>query len=105
MGAVMITAIAQKEAAKQALLKQLREYGATSPQMPRSLDVESDEAQAALAELLASGGIREARPGLFYLDEAKAKEASPGNSFVALLAILVIISFTASLVALAVSGG
>ena len=101
----MITAVAQKETAKKALLKQLRENGATSPQMPGSLEVDSDDAQAALAELLASGDIREARPGLYFLDETKAKEAKPGNSFVALLAILIVISFMASLVALAVSSG
>ena len=101
----MITAVAQKDTAKQALLKQLRQFGATSPQMPGSLEVESDEAQTALAELLASGSIHEARPGLYYLDEAKSKDARPGNGFVALLAILIIISFTASLVALAVSAG
>ena len=101
----LITAVAHKETAKQALLKQLRDNGATSPQMPGSLEVDSDEAQAALAELLASGGIHEARPGLYYLDETKAKESRPGNSFVALLAILILISFTASMVALAVSAG
>ena len=99
----MITAVAQKETAKQTLLKRLRENGATSPQMPGSLEVENDEAQAALAELLASGSIRQARPGLYYLDAAKAKESNPGSGFVALLAILISLSFTASLIALAVS--
>ena len=83
----------------------MREAAATSPLMPGSLNVEGDDAQAALAELLASGGIHERRPGLYYLDESKAKTAKPGNSFVALLAILIVISFTASLVALAVSAG
>lgn len=105
MAAVMITAIAHKETAKQVLLKQLRDYGANSPQMPGSLEVESDEAQAALADLLASGAIRQARPGLYYLDAAQAKEARPGSGFVALLAILIVISFIASLVTLAVSAG
>ena len=99
----MITAVAQKDTAKQALLKRLREYGATSPQMPGSLDIESDEAQAALAELLASGSIRTARPGLYFLDETKKKESKPGNGFVALLVILISLSFTASFIALAVS--
>lgn len=105
MAAILITAIAHKESTKQALLKQLRDNGATSPQMPGSLEVESDEAQAALAELLASGGIREARPGFYYLAASKAKEGRPGAGFVALLAILIGISFTASLVALAIRAG
>jgi hypothetical protein len=105
VAASMITALAQKETAKQSLLKQLRETGATSPQMPGSLEVDGDKSQAALADLLAAGSVREARPGLYYLDETKAKEAKPGNGFVALLAILIIISITASLVALAVSAG
>lgn len=100
-----LNAAAQKETARQSLLKQLRDTGAASPQMPGSLEVETDEAEAALADLLASGEIREARPGLYYLDPAKAKEPRPGNGFVALLAILVIVSFTASMLALAVGAG
>lgn len=105
MAAVMITAMAHKEGAKQALLKQLRDLGATSPQMPGSLEVDSDGAQTALAALLASGSIREVRPGLFYLAESKAMEGRPGAGFIALLAILIVISFTASLVALAIRAG
>jgi len=100
-----INAVGQKEAAKQAIIKQLREFGATSAQMPGSLSIESDDAEAALAELLAKGELRQARPGFYYLDEAKVKEARPGNGFVALLAILVSLSFTASLVALALRAG
>ena len=105
MVATMITAVAHKEAAKQAILKQLRETGATSAQMPGSVEADSDDAKAALAELLSSGSVGEARPGLYYLDESKAKVAKPGNSFMALLAILIAISFTASLIALAVRTG
>ena len=101
----LITTMAQKETAKQALLKQLREAGATSPQMPGSLDVDGDEAQAALAELLAGGTVKEARAGAYYLGEVAVKATNPGMGFVALLAILVVISFTASLIALAVSQG
>lgn len=99
----LVTALAQKETAKQALLKQLREAGAISPQMPGSLMIDGDEAEAALAELLAAGTVKEARAGRYYLAKAEAKAANPGIGFVALLAILIILSFTASLVALAVS--
>ena len=101
----LITTMAQKETAKQALLKQLREAGATSPQMPGSLEVDGEEAQAALAELLAAGTVKEARAGAYYLGEAAVKGSKPGMGFLALLAILVVISFTASLIALAVSQG
>ena len=96
-----LNAVAQKETAKQAILKQLRDYGATSAQMPGSVEVDGDGAEAALADLLSRGEVHQARPGLYYLDENKAKVAKPGNGFVALLAILIVISFTASLVALA----
>jgi hypothetical protein len=95
----------QKEAARQAVIKQLRDYGATSAQMPGSVEVGSDEAQEALADLLAKGEVREARAGLYYLDATKVKEAKPGNGFVALLAILIVLSFTASLIVLAVRAG
>ena len=101
----VITIAAHKETAKQAILKQLRESGATSPQMPGSIAVETDDSQAALADLLASGAVREARTGLYYLDPSQVKEASPGHGFVALLAILIMISFIASLVALAARAG
>ena len=101
----LITTLAHKETAKQAILKQLREASATTPHMPGSLDLSGDQAQAALAELMADGIVKEARSGRYYLDEAKAKDVEPGNGFVALLAILLIISFTASIVALAVTEG
>ena len=101
----LITTLAQKETAKQAILKQLREAGATSPQMPGSVEIDGDEAQAALAELTAAGTVKEARAGAYYLAEAEAKEANPGIGFVVLLAILIVISFAASLITIAVSRG
>ena len=104
MGAVMIAAVAEKESAKQALLKRLRDVDATSPQMPGSLEVDSDHSQAALAELLASGEVRQARAGLYYLDEAKAKARKRPNGFLTLLTIIVSLSFFASFVALALRG-
>ncbi|MCL6683432.1 hypothetical protein [Sphingomonas alba] len=98
-------ASAQKQAARQKIIKQLQGAGATSMQMPGSVEVEADEAQEALADLLAKGEVREARSGLYYLDETNVKEAQPGNGFVALLIILIVISVTASVVALTTSGG
>jgi hypothetical protein len=94
---------AQKEAAKLTIIKRLKEVRATDPQMPGSLEIETDEAQEALAALLGSGQVRQARAGLYYLDESKAQSATSGNGFVALLAILLVISFAASAIALAVS--
>ena len=99
----LVTASTQKEAAKQTLLKQLREAGATMPQMPGSLEAESDDAKAALADLLAAGIVREARPGLYYLGPTQAKESRPGIGFVVLLTILVVISFLVSAAALLAS--
>jgi hypothetical protein len=104
MVATMITVMAQKETAKHALLAQLREAGATNAAMPASLDAESGHAKAALADLLAAGTVKEARPGLYFAEEALARSARPGSGFVALLAILVIISITASVIALAMVG-
>ena len=101
----LITTLAQKETARQAILKQLRDAGSVTPQMPGSLEIDGDEAQAALAELLAAGTVKEARGGRYYLDESVAKEARSISGFVALLAILIVLSFTASMVALAVSMG
>ena len=101
----LITALAHKGTARQAILKQLRDAGATSPQMPGSLEIDGDEAQAALAELLAAGTVKEARTGHYYLEEAEGNESKSISGFVALLAILVVLSFTASMVALAVSQG
>src|SRR5437868_9440649 len=98
-------AAAQKQAARQKIIKQLRDTGATSPQMPGSVEVESDEAQEALADLLAKGELREARAGLYYLDETKVKETKPGSGFVALLVILIITSVMASVIALASRSG
>ena len=83
----LITTLAQKETAKQAILKQLRDAGATSSQMPGSLEIDGDEARA----------------GSYYLGDVEKKEAKPGIGFVVLLAILIVLSFTASLVAIAAS--
>lgn len=94
---------AQKEAAKLTIIKRLKEVGATDAQMPGSLEIETDEAQEALAALLGSGQVRQARAGLYYLDESKAKSTTSGNGFAALLAILIVISFAASAIAITVS--
>ena len=95
----------QKQSARAAILKQLREAGATSAQMPGSVDVDSDAAQEALADVLAKGEVREARAGLYYLDESKVKGANPGNGFMALLIILVVISVMASFIAIVAVAG
>jgi len=95
----------EKQAARQAIIKRLREVDATSAQMPGSVDVDSDEAQEALAELLAKGEVRQARAGLYYLDETKVTEAKAGNGFLALLIILVMVSVMASAIALAARSG
>lgn len=95
----------QQQVARQRIVRQLRDFGATSPQMPGSIEVDSDEAQAALAELLAKGDVREVRAGLYWLDESKVKREKPGSGFLALLIILVAISFVASLAALAAAAG
>ena len=95
----------QKQTARQVILKRLREAGATTAQMPGSVDVDSDEAQNALADLLAKGEVREARTGLYYLDETKVKEPKPGSGFVVLLILLVIASVMASVIALTAHPG
>src|SRR4029450_1538393 len=96
----MITAVAQKETAKQVIVNRLREAGGTSAAMPASLDLDRDDARAALADLAAAGTVCEARTGLYYIDEETAKKAPrPGNGFVALLAVLVTLSVMASLIA------
>ena len=101
----VITAATHKESAKQAILKRLREAEATNVAMPASVDIDSEDAEAALGELIASGKVREARAGAYYLDESARKAARPGIPFIVLLAALVLTSFTASLVAIAVRAG
>jgi len=101
----MITAMAHKETAKQASLKRLRAAEATNVAMPASVDIDSDDAEAALAELLTAGTVREGRSGLYYLDESQAKESRPGQPFIALLAVLIAVSFAASLITLAARAG
>ena len=97
----IMTTVAQGESAKHAILKRLREADATSAAMPASIDIATAEAQAALADLLAAGTIREARNGLYYIDEAGKAAASGGGGFTVLLVILVALSIVASVIALA----
>ena len=101
----VITAAAHTETAKQAILKRLHDADATNSAMPASVEIDSDDAEKALADLLAAGKVREARSGLYYLDESAARTARPGLPFVVLLSILVTLSFAASLIALAVRAG
>lgn len=101
----VITATAHKETAKQAIVKRLREAEATNAAMPASVDIDGEDAETALAELIAGGKVRKARAGLYYLDESEAKAARPGLPFVALLVTLITVSFAASLIALAVRAG
>ena len=101
----MLHAAAQKETAKAAILKQLRDQGSASAAMPGSVDAESDDAKAALSALIEAGAVHEARPGFYFLDETAAKPPRQGSGFVALLAILIIASITASLIALAATVG
>lgn len=105
MPVTVIAATAPKETAKQAIVKRLHEAAATNVAMPASVEIDSDDAETALAELIAAGKVREARAGLYYLDESAARAARPGLPFVVLLAALVSVSFAASLIALAVSAG
>ena len=100
-----INAAAHKESAKQAILKQLREHGTTSAAMPGSLEADSDDAKAALADLIAAGEVHQTGNGLYYLDDSKANPAATANGFVALLVILVTASIAASLIALAATAG
>lgn len=101
----VIAAAAHKETARQGIVKRLREAEATNAAMPASVDTDSEDAETALAELIAGGKVREARAGLYYLDESAAKAARPGLPFIALLVTLIALSFAASLVALAVGTG
>lgn len=100
----LVTAVAHKETAKQAILKRLREAGATSAVMPSSVEVDSDDAQAALADLLATEKVKQARPGLFYLAEVKDKDTA-GSGFLALLIVIVALSLIASVFTLAATLG
>jgi len=97
----VITAASHKETAKQAIIKRLREAEANNAAMPASVEIDSDDAKAALDDLLSAGNVREARAGLYYLDESASRAASPGMPFVVLLSMLVLGSFAASLIAIA----
>jgi hypothetical protein len=97
----VITATAHRETTKQAIIKRLRDAEASNAAMPASVEIDSDDAKAALDDLLGAGKVREARAGLYYLDDSASKAASPGLPFVILLSILVLVSFAASLIAMA----
>jgi hypothetical protein len=102
----ILAATAEKQSAKQRMLKRLREAGAISAAMPASLDAGDEHSKAALAAMLLAGTLREPRPGLYFIDnEAAKKIPRPGSGFVALVAILIIISFTVSLIAIASTAG
>lgn len=101
----VITATDHQETAKQAIVKRLRDADATNAAMPASVEIDSEDAEAALAQLLAAGKVRQARSGLYYLDVSAAKAAGPGVPFVILLVTLVSLSFAASLIALAINAG
>lgn len=101
----VITVAAHKETARQVILERLRDQGATSPAMPASLDLTSDSAESALADLLAKGEVRQARAGLYFLARKNAKAQKPEHGFLVLTAILIASSIVASVVALAVHAG
>ena len=98
----LLATSAEKESAKHSMLKRLSEAGAVSAAMPASLDASDEHSQAALAKLLEAGTLREARPGLYFIaDDAAKKIPRPGSSFVLLVALLIALSFTASVIAIA----
>lgn len=99
----LLNAAAQKQTAKHAILKRLREAGATSAVMAGSVEIEGGDAEVALADLIGAGTVREARAGLYFIDDDKAKQARPGNGFIALLVILILASIMASVIAIAAS--
>jgi hypothetical protein len=101
----VITAAAHKETAKQAIIKRLRDAEANNAAMPASVEIDSDDAKTALGDLIASGKVREARTGLYYLGDSASKAASPGLPFVIILSILILGSFAASMIAIAGTGG
>lgn len=102
---IVTTFAAHQLAAREALLAQLREAGATSAWMPSALAVDGEQAERALGELLKAGVVREARHGLFYIDESKRVERQAGLGLKLFLILLVTASLVASLVTILLSRG
>ena len=95
---------ASQQAAREKLLAQLREAGATSAAMPASVELDGDEAEQAMSQLLEAGTVREARRGLYFIDESKRREGQDGLGFKLLLILLVCVSIMASAVAMLAAG-
>ena len=97
---IIAIAAAQQQAAREAVLEQLRDAGATSRSTPAPLALDSEEAETALSELIESGLVSETDSGRYYINDKAAPPAAVHSGFVVLLVLLVIVSAGVSAIAL-----
>lgn len=102
---IITTLAAHHLSAREALLSQLREAGATSAAKPAPLTIEGEDAERALRELLEAGVVREAGRGLFYIDESNRPKRQAGLGLKLFLILLVTVSLVASLSTIVLSLG
>jgi hypothetical protein len=88
---------AQQQAARDALMAQLRDAGATDASRAATLELSSEDSARALGELLEAGLVRESVTGLYYI-EPRPPAAIPERNwgFALLLVLLVLASFGVS---------
>ena len=91
-GAVVAIIAAQAAAARQSLMERFRISDATRPERAQSLTSLGITRTSALDELIRKGAIREARPGLFYLDEAAVAALSKAHPTRALKIFLLVLA-------------
>lgn len=100
-GAIVAILAAQAAAEKKAL-EAFRVAGATAPERARTLAALEIPESMALRALVNRGIVREAEPGLFWLDERRAAERSRARR-PALLAVIVVLALAAILGAVAMN--
>ena len=94
----LLAAAAEQETRREAVLKQLREVGATGPSSAVELHLDGEEAGKALGELVAAGKVKDVG-GRFYVEPEPKTPGGPHAGFFILLFFLVTVSIILSFVA------
>ncbi|UUR07618.1 hypothetical protein [Sphingomonas glaciei] len=101
INAALIAAAAQQQALTDThITGPLRKGGATSARTAIPLDLSAKGTDKLLAGLIKRGQVRSAGAGRYWLDETAVASAKARGTRVALIVIAVLLSITASLVAL-----
>ena len=101
INAALIAAAAQQQAlTDQHILDPLKAAKATSPRSATTLDLSAKGTDKLLASLVKRGYVRATGDGRYWLDEAAMKRAQTAGFRILLIVLAVLISVSASLIAL-----